>query len=404
MIFPLKQSIKSIFRKFNYDIVAYDKLKHEIQIPLTLHPATSAVKGCALVSYLSLPTILSDNDERLLWHSNMWESREIVRIFNDFGFIVDVINYNDRFVPKVGYDVVFDVSTNFLKYYSLLSESTIKILHSTGADICFQNSAELARVRALEKRKNCFYCPKRLCGPTEFFYKALDLSDYCLLIGNNFTKNTHPEEYKNKIHTITVSGSHLTRIKNYDEFVPSQREFLWFFGTGAVHKGLDLVLEVFAKHPEMVLNVIGFISDEADFMQIYKHELSLPNIRVHGGLKPSSEKFWHIVKNCFCVVAPTCSEGISPAVVTCLQVGLYPIISRQTGIDLSANLGILLHDCSIDEIESAVITAFSADETFLAKQISAVQAETLKRYSRQKFTEEFTAFVKMIVDSRLNKK
>jgi hypothetical protein len=391
----IKRLVKQAIRYFGYDVVAYEKNQEKFPIPRTISPAQGVIKGRVLVSYLSEPITLKEDDERLLLHSNGWESREIVKIFNALGFVVDVINYKDFFYPNVHYDAIFDIYTNLKKFAPYLDKSTIKIGYVTGSYYKFQNNAEIERMRALEKRRLCSYVPKRIVGDEVLVDEAYIHADFLGLVGNEYILETFPEGFRSKISLLTISGSFLTQIKKREEFVPVNREFLWFFGYGAVHKGLDLVLEVFAKRPELTLNIVANIH-EPDFLKIYDHELhNLPNIKVHGSLYASSERFREVVKNCVAFIAPSCSEAISSAVVTCCQVGLYPIVSRQTGVSLPAGCGLYLEQCSFAEIEAAVLKVHGLSSQQLIDQISQTQAFALEAYSRKQFSEKMRSFIQM---------
>ncbi|NLF83430.1 MAG: glycosyltransferase [Candidatus Gastranaerophilales bacterium] len=268
-------------------------------------------------------------------------------------------------------------------------------MHITGSYHPFQHNAEMKRIKNLMKRRNACYAPKRTSDKTEIFEESLRIADICSLIGNNVTLETYPEKYRNKIYPITVSSSKLTAIKAEKDYLPAKREFLWFFSYGAVHKGLDLLLEIFAKNPEITLNIVGIVATEKDFMQIYENEMTrLPNIKYHGFLKPGSRKFRDIVKNVFCFIAPSASEGISPATSTCMQIGLFPIISKNAGIDLPAGCGIYLNDCAIEEIKEAINEVNRADERDLITQIKTCQQFAFKQYSREQFSKEMTSFIK----------
>jgi len=103
----LKKSIKKIFNMFGYDIVLFNKIKSKRNVPLTFYPKNKDIKGHILFSYLADPLIWNSADERFKWHSNAWESKEIVKIFNDLGYVVDAINHDDLFYPERLYDVFF---------------------------------------------------------------------------------------------------------------------------------------------------------------------------------------------------------------------------------------------------------------------------------------------------------
>lgn len=366
---------------------------------ITLYPKNQDVKGRVLFSYLHYPTVWTEHHARLSGHSNRWESREITNIFTEFGFIVDAVHYQDfKFKPEEKYDVVFDIGANLQRLEPYLGTNTIKILHLTESYPYFNNQSEIERIKNLEERRKVNYKPARLNPHPELIEKSIEISDICSLIGNETTLNTYPEKFKNKINLVTVSASKLDYIKQKKEFIPEQKEFLWFFGYGPVHKGLDLVLEVFEKYPELKLNIISNLEVNKEFKRIYNNELKLPNIKYHGYIKPDNPKFSSIIKNCFAIIAPSCAESISTAVATGMQSGLFPIISRNTGITLPENCGIYLETCSIEEIEKAVIQAYNLSETELIRQIAETQRFALNEYSRENFSRKVKEFLEKAVN------
>jgi glycosyltransferase involved in cell wall biosynthesis len=226
-------------------------------------------------------------------------------------------------------------------------------------------------------------------------YLSLEAADACSLLGNERTRETYPEKYWHKMELVTVSASEVGKqAKKMRESVPPKREFLWFFGSGAVHKGLDLLLEVFARHPELQLHVVGAIAPEEDFYELYKEELTATkNIHNHGYLFPSSAEFQGLLKDVFCFVAPTCSEGISPSVVTCLQLGLYPVISLDTGVTLPDGCGLYIESLTIDEVEKHVLAAMELKDDEIIHQVQKTQADALARFSRSAFKSQMEGFI-----------
>ncbi|MEK7636835.1 MAG: glycosyltransferase [Patescibacteria group bacterium] len=302
--------------------------------------------------------------------------------------MVDTINYTDTaFLPTEHYDTVFDIYTNLQRLAPHLPTTTIKLLHLTGSYAPFQNQAELGRVRELEERRKSHYSPKRLVRDVELFERSLQLADACSLIGNEVTLRTFPENYRQKISLVTVSATALPTTKNDTMFVPNPREFLWFFGGGMVHKGLDLVLESFAQYPNATLHIIGNVEVEKDFISIYRHELfDTPNIHYHGYILPHTAQFREIANRCVAFLAPSCSESISTAAATVMQYGLYPLVSRATGITLPPNSGIYLEHCSIPEIRRCIQQVQEMEVEVLRQQIRRTQRFALDHYSRDNFT------------------
>ena len=366
----------------------------QIEIPVTVYPkSSSSVKGRALVCYLADPILWRDDNDKFNWHSNCWESKEIARILSELGYVVDIVNYNVNFYPTQQYDVVFDLHEKLSLWYPFLKKSTVKLLHLTGSYPKFTNDEVMKRTSAFEKRKNTYHLPKSMSPYPELVDKSLEIADFCSLLGNKEILKTYPEKWQSKINLIPVTSSPLPYKKTVSEFVPEEREFLWFFGGGVMRKGLDLVLEAFSKNPDLIINLVGIFNNEQDFCKVYERELTnLPNIKNHGQMAPSNKKFIDIVKKCFCFVAPSCSESTSTAVVTCLQLGLYPIVSRRTGVDLPDECGIYLETCGIDEIENSIKKAKFMYKKDLNNQINQTQKYALETFSRKQFTLKMTRY------------
>lgn len=366
------------------------------QEPITLSTSSPKIRGTVLYSYLDYPLVWPANDYRFDGHSNLWESREIVRIFQDLGFNVDAVAWNNSlFYPEKKYDVVFDIHTNLQRWTPFLSKETKKILHLTGSYFIFQRDAELSRVASFENRTGNFYSPKRIPADLDLAKRSHDFANNCSLIGNNYTLSTYPQEYREKITLLPVSGSRLNYVrKNALEYTPAEREFLCFYGGGAVHKGLDLVLEVFKRNSQLKLHVVAKLESERDFLLAYGNVLlHSSNIIYHGYLHPCSKKFQDVTNRVIANIAPSCSEGTSSATVTCMQYGFYPIISRQNGITLPDNAGTYLETCSIDEIEQRIFEIYQAPSSLLVEQIELCQAFALKEFSRENFSAKMRSFL-----------
>src|SRR5258708_37727719 len=103
---------------------------------------------------------------------------------------------------------------------------------------------------------------------------------------------------------------------------------------------------------------MGYPNTETDFDTLYETELyRTPSLRHHGSMTTDTRSFLAATSRCFAFVAPAASEGASTAVVTCLDLGLFPIVSRDVGVDLPDGCGIILETCEIDEVEQAMAAA-----------------------------------------------
>jgi glycosyltransferase involved in cell wall biosynthesis len=170
---------------------------------------------------------------------------------------------------------------------------------------------------------------------------------------------------------------------------------------------LDLVLAAFAEMPDYYLTVCGPLYPacgppeknfrEKDFEKAFYKELyETSNIRTIGWVDIASLYFLKITNQCLGLVYPSCAEGQSGAVITCLHAGLIPIISYESGVDVH-NFGLILKDCSIEEIQKTIRTV----SNFPAHELKAMAIKAWQyaraHHTRERFTEEYRKVIETIL-------
>lgn len=362
---------------------------------LSIYDSRLPLKGRALVSYVPTRLSWTDDDVRFHGHSNFWESAEIVRILNRLGYEVDYISYRDnRFRPRKPYDIVIDIHNNLSKF---CSSSSKKLFHATTSYLEYSNSAELLRLDSLWHRKKIRLKPRRVIKNLSRYKKNIDSADLISLIGNDITISTYPKKYHHKIRKIPVTSPILNGSRS---LVSTQftNDFLWFGGAGAVHKGLDLTMEVFNDIPNATLHIVGPVSNEKDFISAYKSEFSNKNVIFHGHLYPSSQKFKEIICGVRAFILPSCSEGTASSAIACMQLGILPIVSANVGIDIANDRGILLKNCTYATISDAVISIMNTDESELRRMSLNAMEYANTVYTRLNFTSHMTAVLTELID------
>lgn len=345
----------------------------------------------ALLSYLPDAINLTDNDKRLKGHSNWWECRELARILFSFGFNIESISHGDhRTKPKRHYDLILDIATNLQRLAPEQKRATF-ILLLTGSHYDWTKRAEAKRVEDFTRRHGVAYRPRYATVSPEELNRSLEIADCCLLIGNEITLKTYPERFQRKIRLVPVSGSKTSFLKNFDQ--PRTGSFLYFSTPRNVLKGLDLVLDVFLRHSEWRLHIVGNVDSENDFMAAYPDVGKCRNIRFHGFLLPSSKRFEGIVEMCDAVILPSCSEGTSTSVLTCTQMGLYPIISKHTGVSLPEGCGVWIENLSPDGVESAVSAFCAKPMEEIRREAKEIQRNHLHHHSREAFSNSIRTYL-----------
>ena len=99
-----------------------------------------------------------------------------------------------------------------------------------------------------------------------------------------------------------------------------RKHFLWLGSTGAVHKGLDLLLDVFSMQDDMVLHIGGLEKQDRKTLGISKRK----NIIEEGLIFIKSETFLKLVDKCSYIILPSCSEACSTSITTGMLLIIMP--------------------------------------------------------------------------------
>ncbi|MCC5645309.1 glycosyltransferase [Nostoc sp. CHAB 5824] len=357
-------------------------------------------KGNVLLSYRIEPFLLKSGQPMPNDHTWYWEVWQIAQTFLNLGYNVDVIQFhNDKFVPQKHYTFFIDIRHRMEALAPKLNKDCIKIFHVDIANMVFRNAAECNRLLELQRRKGITLKPQRFEVPN----LGIEYADCAIVLGNDFTTDTF--KYANKpMYRIPISSPVVYPYPDKKDFEAVRKRFLWFGGSALVLKGLDLVLDAFAQMPEYHLTICGPVSNDKEFEKAFYKELyETPNIHTYGWIDVSSADFIEVTNNCLGLVYPSVSEGQSGAVISCLQAGLIPILSYESGVDVH-DFGVIFDNLSVDEIKAKV------------RSISNLPVEDLKLMSRQaweyaranhtkeKFAQVYKNVVEQIIENHSQKK
>ena len=387
----MKRLIKDTCNALGYEISRLKPKNYSNEI-VSLKP-TTALKGNVLLSYVIEPFLLKDGQEISNAHTHDWESHQIAKTFLELGYAVDIIDYNNSdYVPQKKYAIFVSARTNFQRIADLLNSGCIKIVHLDTAHWLFNNSAAYKRCLSLQNRKGVTVHSIKWVEPNW----AIEHADSATLLGNDFTFETYSYS-KKKIYKVPIAACTVYPSPEKKDFNQCRKNYLWIGSSGLVHKGLDLVLDVFKKDPGNNLYVCGPIDGEMDFKKAYYNELyNTENIHTIGWVDVESSSFKDLLTNCIGLVYPSCSEGQSGAVVTCLHAGLIPIVSYESGVDVNG-FGITLKNSSHDEIQKAIEMVSAMSELELKDKAVKAWEYARRNHTREKFTYEFKSAVLDII-------
>lgn len=357
-------------------------------------------KGNVLLSYRIEPFLLKPGQSMPNDHTWYWEVWQIAQTFLNLGYNVDVIQFhNDKFVPQKDYAFFIDIRHRMEALAPKLNKDCIKIFHVDIANMVFRNAAECNRLLELQRRKGITLKPQRFEVPN----LGIEYADCAIVLGNDFTTDTF--KYANKpMYRIPISSPVLYPYPDKKDFEAVRKRFLWFGGSALVLKGLDLVLDAFAQMPEYHLTVCGPVSNDKEFEQAFYKELyETPNIHTHGWIDVSSSDFIEVTNNCLGLVYPSVSEGQSGAVISCLQAGLIPILSYESGVDVH-DFGVIFDNLSVDEIKAKVRSISNLPVEDLKLMSRQAWEYARANHTREKFAQVYRDVVEQIIENHSQKK
>lgn len=380
----IKIKAKNFFERvcYKFDVIPIEKNVNNTQYK----------KNC-LLSYVNYPFKIEDVPNV---HQHVWQVKEIARQLSVYGYNVDAAQFNStKLLLTKKYDLIIDiVPTKFPEIKRHMNKGCKTIAYFTTSNPSFQNSAEKARIDALEKRRGVILESQR---QDKTYTSEIENYDAYFMIGNSYNWKTYTDEFNLKEPFYIKNTGH----KQEYRFDKSKKKtnFIYFGSRGQVHKGLDLLLEVFSEPGfPCDLYVCGAFKNEIDFAQEYHHELyECPNIHPIGFLDMEGAQFKEIVDKCVYSIMPSCSEGVAGSVLTTMSEGLINICSRECGLE--DDEVIHLKDCSIETIRATVLEYAQKDDEWVKSKSKNSYDIIQERYSKKNFVESLS----VALDGVLNK-
>ena len=348
----------------------------------------------ALISY-----IINPFKKDTLSHTNYFEARSIAKILFESGYNVDIINYNS--VKKLTldkYDLIAGFGDVFQRYFESSGHNLKTIYYGAGMHVCHQNHATLNRVKDVYFKKGV-WLGKSARFVEKTWSHQTTLVDGIIALGNQECLNSYKKYYDGKIFSVPAT---YYATQNAGEIIDNRekdaaKNYLWFGSSGLIHKGLDLLLDYFSLNKDLTLHICGYVEKEKEFCEIYKNELyNTGNIKLHGFVNVNSREFYDILKSCYFVIYPSCSEGGAPSVVTTVgNGGLIPIISRESSF--STGNEIFIESLNAEGISEAIDRSVLLGDENL-KVLSVKNYEyVIKNHSNDVFYDKLKESIKKII-------
>ena len=353
------------------------------------------IRGRALLAHEIEGLLLPADAPAPVGHNNIGEARAMRETLLGLGFAVDVISRERaRFRPRHRYDLFVGARQNFARIAATLPSDCIRVAHLDTAHWLVNNAAIFARELALRDRRGVAIDSHKFIQ----INRAIETADYATLLGNDFDFDSYAFAGKPVFQVPNPSAVTYPWAGDKD-FAAAAGRFLWIGSQGLVHKGLDLVLEAFARMPDLHLTVCGPIREDKAFEAAFRRELyATPNIETLGWVDIASPAFADLCRRTAALVYPSAAEACCGTVVNSMQAGLIPIVSVGAGVDVDPDFGMVLGELSVEAISQAVRSLAArppADLAAMARRAWTVARDT---YTVETYRAVFGAAIERIVD------
>ena len=251
----------------------------------------------------------------------------IAKAINNAGYLVTVIDRKAQIKVTQKYEMfvgAFNTGgfVNFDNILYQLDKKTKVIGLSTGANPKHMKEQFIKRKKMFKKRNKV-----NLNHVSRFsvmnFDKIKKKINHLIYFGykNGFVDKSY-KNFKNKIDLQPCISDKIQIKRNRNKNI--LKNFIYYSGSGFLHKGLDLIIEYFIKNQNLKLHICSphYEKNFLNFYEISKYE----NIIYHGNVKEDSLKAKEIFSKCGYIISMNCSGGGSASLAVGRRYGLIPVV------------------------------------------------------------------------------
>jgi len=335
-----------------------------------------------------------DNDPVFKRHTIHWETTEMVRLLNHYGYIVDYADHRSLFTGDwQKYALVIDHWNNLCNAPKIPGQK--KVNFTTYNHWLEWNTAELKRIRMFYERTGIIV---PMCRQIPVL-SSDEYADYLTYFGTDLQKDSFSKKPE-KIQ-LNISSAWVPEY-NKKDFAKARNKFLWIGGGGLVHKGLDIVLEAFNNLPETELYIVCNLHDpnEKQFMKWAAPLLAQhpKNWHYHGWMDLTSREFDAIADQCAGIVYASGAEGGPGSIARAIHNGLIPIVTPSSFVRAEI-FGYLIEGYTDREMINSTIKNVQQlmwlPEHELRERSDAVRDFAGKYHTRQAFSESFSNLIQL---------
>ncbi len=323
-----------------------------------------------------------------LFHPSKEHYLIMLNVLFEQGFIVDLYNCSGdtpyNFPKETSYDVILGFGPLYIRLCEMNPKAQ-KILFST------ENAPWVVRekfARRVEYFRATHKCEVYTIRRDDFYTdRMFSISDMGIAMTGSYNvagiKTILPKIERINVNALGVPECEM----GTKDFERSRRRFVWFGSRGLIHKGLDILVDVFRGLPDCELSIYGAPRSELRGWSLP------PNVKDRGVINVQSNEYVEEVvqKHAF-VVSLSCSEGMASGVATCMMSGLIPIVTPESGFDDCPHI-LSFDDWHQEAVAETIRRAAAMSAEELRQKESEVSAYAHAQYSSEAFRARFSEII-----------
>ena len=321
----------------------------------------------AVVSYLT-SGYTADWGNQNIGRTQPLEILSIVKVLSDLDYAIDIVNCNDLnalpIIASKEYDLVFGFGEVFYQL-TLKHPNAMSIIYMTEHHPDFADREEKKRIAYFYERHK----KKARIVRSGNFYKSHYFNQLYSYVITMSEVDPYLKDYETPFTIFPTGVLNTNFVFDKKDHAATRKHFLWLGSYGAVHKGLDLLLDVFEKRDDIVLHIAGLSEEDEKLLKPKKRA----NIINQGYINIKGPAFLELAKACSFIVLPSCSEACSTSITTGMLHGLIPIVIKDTGFNRLNENAIFLEDFKVPYLDEKLT------------EISTMPSKDLANYSRSGF-------------------
>lgn len=377
----------------------YDKLGRILQVPDVKHRPIYNINLDITRKQRRVAFVYSNSDfyepyrEDKVVHANSLSVYPKLKYFIDKDYVIDLYECRSTAPVEVSgaaYNIVF----GFGKLYAILCKRNphaLKILYITENAPWAVEKKFKERLSYYEERHGRVdYTVRRNGFYTQEMFELSDVG----IAGNGSGNIASMRAVLKNIEQVHIAAIFNDRFvfdgkKNHHQ---TRKNFVWFGSSGAIHKGLDILIDVFRGLPDLKLDIYGATPVEmrAFDLPANVHDCGFVNVR-------SDEFIENVVKKHSFVVSISCSEAFQSSVSTCMAHGLIPVVTPETGFD-DVPGSIMCDDYHVDYIANVLSKASQMPENRLVRLEKQIYEYTRTNFSVDFVDKEFCTIMNKLLE------